>query len=221
MRTAADALAILDGMVGLAEHPDGSNNAPPITDWWGLKGPWCNMTESYAWAQSGWSNDGGKTLDMPGVVQQKPGKGWARVDLMVQAFQAANRYGRTPRVGAAFHIGSGDGAHTGLVARVNTNGTVSTLEGNYRNRLARVTRTVASIRGYCYPDYAQPAPPPNQEDDSMLIATRTENGNPTVYLVTGGRKVWLDDTADVDNLKAAGVPVVAGESSWLDRVPTA
>lgn len=161
-------------MVGLAEQPDGSNNAPPVTTWWGLQGPWCNMTESYAWAQSGWSADGGRTLDMPGVVQQKPGKGWARVDLMVQAFKAAGRYGLTPKVGAAFHVGTGDGAHTGLVARVNANGTVDTIEGNYQNRLARVTRTVSSIRGYCYPDYVPAVMPTSNEEDPFMALSPDE-----------------------------------------------
>ncbi|HUR18884.1 MAG TPA: hypothetical protein VMZ51_08125 [Acidimicrobiales bacterium] len=173
MRTAAEAIAVLDRLVGTGEQPDGSNNAPPITTWWGLQGPWCNMTESYAWAQSGWSKDGGRTLDMPGVAQQKPGKGWARVDLMVQAFKSAGRYGTTPKVGAAFHIGAGDGAHTGLVARVNANATIDTLEGNYQNRLARVTRAVSSIRGYCYPAYepgASPTPTPPTQEDPMAAA---------------------------------------------------
>lgn len=157
MRTAAETIAVLDRMVPLYEQPDGSNNAPPITDWWGLDAAWCNMTESYGWAHGGWSKDGGLTLDMPGVVQQKTGKGWARVDLMVSAFKAAGRWGSTPTVGAAFVIGSGDGAHTGIVVRVNAE-TLDTIEGNYQNRLARVTRRRDSIRGYCYPAYEAAAP---------------------------------------------------------------
>lgn len=153
-RTAEDFLNVLRPLVGLVERPDGSNNAPPITTWYQMQAAWCAMTMSYGLAKSGWSNDGGNTLHMPGV-QKTTAKGWAYVDYLIAGFRQAGKYNSTPRPGAIWHLGSGGGAHTGCVERVNGDGTITTLEGNYRNRLARVTRRINSLTGFAHPDFVE------------------------------------------------------------------
>lgn len=47
------ALAVLTSHLGEKEHPPNSNNFPWATSWYGLKGPWCAMSASRAYAQAG------------------------------------------------------------------------------------------------------------------------------------------------------------------------
>lgn len=155
MPTPSDVWTVLDPLTGMGEHPDGSNNAPPITDWYyGWHAAWCAMTESYGLAHAGFSDDGGETLNlsrlMPGFVQTTA-KGFAYVPYLEAAYREVGRFDGTPREGDLF-ITAGQ-EHTGFVWRVNNDGTVNTLEGNYGNRLALGRRRVSDLRGFCHPPY--------------------------------------------------------------------
>jgi hypothetical protein len=163
MTTPKDVWAVLDPLTGMGEIPDGSNNAPPITDWYyGWHAAWCAMTESYGLAKAGFSDDGGETLNlsriMPGFVQTTP-KGFAYVPYLEDAYRAVGRFDGTPREGD-LGITAGQ-EHTFFVWRVNDDGTVNTLEGNYGNHLVLGRRSIASIRGFCHPPYDAIGTPDN------------------------------------------------------------
>ncbi|MDQ6782641.1 MAG: peptidoglycan-binding protein [Actinomycetota bacterium] len=159
MPTPADVWAVLDPLIGLGEQPDGSNNAPPVTDWYGWAAAWCAMTESYGLAHAGFSDDGGATLNLSRLVTglvQTTAKGWAYVPYLEDAFTAVGRFDQEPREGDLF-ITAGQ-SHTGLVWRVNSDGTVNTIEGNYGNRLVYGLRRISDLRGFCHPPYDMAAP---------------------------------------------------------------
>jgi hypothetical protein len=162
MRTPDDVWAVLDPLTGMGEQPDGSNNAPPITEWYyGWRAAWCAMTVSYGLALAGFSDDGGETLNLstlvPGLVQTTA-KGWAFVPYLRAAFEAVGLFDQEPRVGDIGIVA--DESHTFLVWRVNADGTVNTVEGNYGNRLTNGRRRVRDLAGFCHPPYVDtPAPP--------------------------------------------------------------
>lgn len=66
----------------------------------------------------------------------------------------------------------------------------------------------------------EPHPEPQPEDDDMALIKATDsNGNTYVYLLNGGRRVWLSEPKTVAAFKAKeGEPV---EMSWkeLERIP--
>lgn len=91
MPTPDDVIAVLEPLIGLGENPDGSNNAPPITQWYGMQDAWCAMTVSWAAAQGGFTADAGETPDMPGVPKTTA-KGWAYVPYMTEDFASVGKF---------------------------------------------------------------------------------------------------------------------------------
>lgn len=151
-------LDVLRPLVGLTEDPIDSEFAPPITEWYGMQDFWCAMTCSYALAQGGFTQDGGETLHIPGVSTTTD-KGWAFVEYLHVAFTEEKMVGTEPRVGSLIIFE--DDQHVGIIERINDDGTVQTLEGNYDDRLARVTRD--SWTAVCYIPY------PEEEDFLMAL----------------------------------------------------
>jgi hypothetical protein len=157
MPTPDDVLTVLEPLVGLAEDPDGSNNAPPITQWYGLQDAWCAMTVSYAAAHGGFSGDGGETLQMPGV-STTTAKGWAYVPYLAEDFTAAGRYDGSPQRGD-FGVVAGQ-VHVFIVEDVDGD-QVLTVEGNYGNHLVRNRRFISACDGFCHLPYdGQVSPQP-------------------------------------------------------------
>lgn len=159
MTRPTDVWNVLNPYIGLSEQPDGSNHAPPITDWYyGWRAPWCAMTCSFGLARAGFSDDGGKTLNLNKLIgiTQTTAKGWAYVPYVEKAFRDAGRFDSNPREG---DLGiNGDASHIWLVTGVNSDGTHNTLEGNYGNRLTRGRRHNSSCRGFCHIPYDGAAP---------------------------------------------------------------
>jgi len=149
MPTPDDVIAVLEPLIGLAEDPDGSNNAVPITTWYGMQDAWCAMTVSYAAAHGGFTSDRGDSLEMPGVPTTTT-KGWAYVPYMAEDFASVGRYDGTPRRGD-FGILAGQ-VHVFLVEDVEDGG-VCTIEGNYGNHLVRNRRSIDSCEGFCHLPY--------------------------------------------------------------------
>jgi hypothetical protein len=156
MPTPDDVVAVLEPLIGLAEQPDNSNNAPPITTWYGMTDAWCAMTVSYAAARGGFSDDGGDTIDVPGVPTTTS-KGWAYVPYLAHDFAQAGRYEQTPQRGD-FGVLAGE-VHVFLVEGVEDDD-VLTIEGNYGNHLVRSRRRIDACEGFCRLPYDGTASPP-------------------------------------------------------------
>lgn len=107
---------------------------------------WCDMFVSWIADQTGTTTMG---ADAYTVKHAK----W---------FQSERRWGRDPRPGAlAFFAWEPDRDrrrtenidHVGLVAKVNRNGTIQTIEGNVNDRVEVRTRSVDWVAGFGYADY--------------------------------------------------------------------
>ncbi len=187
MPTPANVIAALEPYIGTEEHPDGSNNAPPFTDWYyGWLGPWCFMTQSWALAHGGFSDDGGKTLNLARLIGlvQTSAKGFAYCPYGAASFAAVGRYNSSPRVGD-LGIVAGQ-VHVVLITAVNGDGTVDTIEGNYRNMCTRGRRRVSSFDGFCHPPYDEatgPTPQPSGNVPAFPGTTRRGSRGPAVRQV--------------------------------------
>lgn len=153
---------------GGKEQPSGSN-CTTHTRWWdGTCFLWCAAALSYWFSQA----------DASALVAATTSKGFVYTPSGAQWFQRNRRWGLTPQRGAVvFFRFHGDRIHhAGIVVGVNTDGSITTIEGNTSSGAAgsqrdgggvyrRVRRS--SIVGYGYPKYAQgdgdnayPGPPP-------------------------------------------------------------
>lgn len=63
----------------------------------------------------------------------------------------------------------------------------------------------------------EPPPPPPQEDDEMLILFDESDGS--IWLVSGGKRVHIPHSKDVDALRAAGVPIVGVTHDFVVKFP--
>lgn len=145
-------------LLGLYEHPDGSNHVPGITDWYGIDpGPWCAMFVSRVFYNAGYVE----------AIAFSTSRGFAYCPYGVNA---AKRLGR-------WHQGA-DGITEGDVVFYDWNGDgiadhveyaiasgFTTIGGNVGNRSQIVKRSSAGVMGYyrpAYTDAPHPAPvPPN------------------------------------------------------------
>jgi hypothetical protein len=132
-------LAAVQGEVGQAESPPGSNDSPRIamyrqaTPGSGV-GPWCAYFTSWAAAQAG-------------VPVGERGQGFGSVDAL---YSWAQRSGKALPAGA--QPSPGDlivwNEHIGVVEAVLPNGQVQTIEGNSSDRVSRRTHPAGSALGY-------------------------------------------------------------------------
>lgn len=151
---ALDVQHVLEGEIGYAESPPGSNHTK-YCDWYGLTGPWCDMFQCWAFDRAGASAAiGGKFAYTPAHAN------W---------FRKNGQWGTTPKVGALvfFAWNLGRIAHVGFVTGVNSDGSIETIEGNTDEAGGRTggkvmrRRRNSGIVGYGYPAYDNsPAPPP-------------------------------------------------------------
>ena len=135
------ALAIAASTIGAAEDPPGSNDGPALATFRSSVAgaapgePWCAYFASWAAAQAGAPlGDAGQGIgSVEGIAE------WAgRTGRLLPA-------GATPSPGDLVLFG---GRHVGIVASVNTDGTLTTVEGNYRNAVAQVRRSPLEATGY-------------------------------------------------------------------------
>ena len=161
-------------LLGTRESPPGSNHNF-ITSWYGFDGPWCEMTISYVAAHS----------DNLSAVLGK----YAWTVGRAQALKDAGRWhyglGGVRPGDIVYFDWSGGGRisgidHVGLVEAVNSNGTITTLEGNTSNVMMRRVRR-ASIVGYGRPRYSGAAAMPSTDGilrvNSIGNAVKTLQGN--------------------------------------------
>jgi hypothetical protein len=127
------ALQAVQGEVGQAEQPPGSNDSPRIAEYRQATagsgvGPWCAYFVSWAAQQAG-------------APLGESGQGFGSVSALAGW---AQRTGRFMPAGAGVTPGPGDlivwgGEHVGMVESVDADGTIHTIEGNSSNMVTRRT----------------------------------------------------------------------------------
>lgn len=135
------ALAAAQSALGITEDPPGSNDGPGLAIFRssvaGAEGgqPWCAYFASWAAQQAG-------------APVGTAGQGEGSVE-GISAWAAQNGRllpaGTTPSAGNLVLFG---GRHVGIVEAVNLDGTLTTVEGNYRNSVQRVRRSPLEATGY-------------------------------------------------------------------------
>lgn len=151
MTIPTDVLLIASRQIGYKESPPGSNQNK-FGVWYSANfQPWCAMFVSYCFYQAG--------LPLPATTA----KGFAYCPYGVQWFRHQGRFDRLPRSGdVVFFDWSDDGIadHVGIVESINSDGSVTTIEGNTSSgnnsnggEVQRRVRTLGSIQGFGHPRY--------------------------------------------------------------------
>lgn len=166
MPSAEDVIAQAERWVGFVEGP--GNNETPFGKWYGLNfQPYCAM------ALSKWSFDAG--LPIPASTP----KGYAYTPSGANWFKQQGRWGTKPRVGAHvfFNFNGTRIHHVGIVTRVNSDGTIDTVEANTSRGSAGSQRDGGGvwrrrrgtgIVGYGYPDYKDSKEVTEDEEEDMF-----------------------------------------------------
>lgn len=151
MTTPADVIRIAARQIGYKESPPGSNGNK-YGLWYGLNfAPWCAIWTSYCFYNAG--------LPLPATTS----KGFAYCPYGVRWFQEQGKFDKSPRAGdVVFFDWRSDGIsdHVGIVEKFNTDGTITTIEGNTSARNAsdggmvmRQVRSVRTVQGFGHPAY--------------------------------------------------------------------
>jgi peptidoglycan hydrolase-like protein with peptidoglycan-binding domain len=154
-------LARARSQLGIHENPFGSNRTP-YSRWYGLVGPWCAMFVSWSFFNEG--------LPLPASTA----KGFAYTPVGAAWFASQKRWTRRPEVGAViFFDFPGDGvdriSHVGMVEAVNSDGSVTCLEGNTNAPGGRTGgmvmrhRRTGGIVGYGLPKYGAAVSRPDED----------------------------------------------------------
>jgi surface antigen len=174
MTTVDEVVAQAERWLGTTEQPMGSNRVPGITDWYGIKGPWCAMFVSRVFFDAG--------LPLPASIP----KGFAYTPAGAAWFRRQGRWVVTaPKRGyVVFFDFPGDSvnriSHVGIVSGVRADGSVETIEGNTDERGGRTGGKVmrrlrkVGIVGYGIPAYAPSVRPPTPEWDYEEDEVRTK-----------------------------------------------
>lgn len=179
-------LAKCRSYLGYQEEPPGSN-VTLFGLWYGISpGAWCAMYLSYCAAMTG--NDAA-------VGRFASTRAWA------DWWFTKGQWGTTPKVGAIIFYDWEGGRlrggidHVGIVEAVNSDGSVTTIEGNTNDICARRVRR-AFIVGYGYPDYQSEVVTPTTMR-TMFDAAYPPGTPPQVDAVAGyiggnTPNVWTD-----------------------------
>jgi hypothetical protein len=160
MGNAAGMIAQARRLLGLTEHPPGSNHNI-VTEFFGFDGPWCNMSIAYEAAHSD---------NLPAVFGR-----FANTVAHAREFKRHGRWhyglGGARPGDVVFFDFSGTRViknidHVGLIEAVHSNRTITTLEGNTSNAFLRRVRNAACVVGYGRPAYDDAAPMPR--DDGIM-----------------------------------------------------
>jgi hypothetical protein len=157
---AHDVLRVAEGQIGIREDEDGQTK---FQEWY-VDSPAAKLTA----ARDGGSVEaynGANWCDMfvSWVADKAGAKGVGADAWTVQHakwFKKNGRWGQEAKPGAVvFFDYSGEGIsdikHVGFVEKKNSDGTVSTIEGNADNMVKKNVRTPSEIAGYGYPDYVK------------------------------------------------------------------
>jgi hypothetical protein len=134
---------IAEGEVGQAEQPPGSNDSSRIATYRSATvgaaagEPWCAYFVSWVAQQAGIPiGDHGQGLGYCGDI-------WSWAQSTGRAIP--NGPGVKPTPGDLILFGD---HHVGIVEQVNADGSVQTIEGNYSDKVSRVTRGAGEATGY-------------------------------------------------------------------------
>jgi len=171
--TLATVHAIEVAQIGVGEYPPGSNHNK-FTDWYGMSGPWCDMSQSWIFTAAG----------MP--------MRYAYCPTHIDAFKSLGAW-HNGAAGIAmgdlvFYDWNRDGIadHVEWVEAV-AGGSLTTLGGNVADRFGRWYRGESQVMGFGRPTYAHaPAPPPVKPGQHVirpvptLVKTTSLQVNPQV-----------------------------------------
>lgn len=150
--TASQYVGLLVKQNGIGEDPPGSNHNK-FTEWYWGKGTrgsayaWCAVFTCWGFDQLGARSMIPWTASCSAAV-----RGWKERGQWLGATKSI-------RVGDIFYIpgGSTGFEHVGVVAKVNSNGTFVSIEGNWTNKVTQKTRTISKYQ-YARPAYGSAAP---------------------------------------------------------------
>ena len=154
--TVAKLLSVARATLGTSEVPAGSNKTPFGVEYGWNGVPWCDI----------WVSDMARRATGDWNFLGK----FAYTVYHAQYFQKKGQwhpYGSAPQPGDIVFFDWGKSKdinkidHVGIVEGVNSNGTITVLNGNYGDAVRRtVFNTAAYVVGYGRPSYATPPPPP-------------------------------------------------------------
>lgn len=214
MRTAEEAIASFAEWDGTAEYPPGSN-ANWLTEWYGMGSvAWCAITVSRALIAAGFGTP--SRIDVPGV-RTTSAKGWAYCPYVESDFRAAGRWFSDPEPGDLVLFDWDDDGwadHVGMVATVESDGSIYSWEGNTDEGVVRLKhRSRRYTRGFARPPYSDPQPQPSQEDEEMFTySTALDVDGGSIWFVVSGVAHRLHLPDDADRINKAGV-LFLGEMS--------
>ena len=165
-------IAIAASQIGVAEEGK-SNKVIYCKVYYGndTRQPWCCIFVWWVFNQAGASAllHGGKT---------------ASCSTLMERFRSRKKYDKTPRVGdiVFFNFNGGTSTqHVGIVAAINADGTIESIEGNTSSKnednggqVMKKTRKMENVVGFAHPDY------PYTYDDSNVV-DMTKYGDNTNY----------------------------------------
>jgi hypothetical protein len=136
-------VATAESQLGQSEQPPGSNESPAIAQYrtataGAMPGePWCAYFASWVARQAG------EPLGAQGQGLGSVAEIWSWAQGAGRAL--VNGPGVVPKPGDLIVFG---GEHVGIVRAVLPNGRISTIEGNYENKVAANTRSAGEATGY-------------------------------------------------------------------------
>lgn len=151
MTTAADVLNVARSYLGVTEDPPHSNQTI-IGEKFGWNGvAWCAESVTV------WQHEAGNSAF----------DGSASCSVLVGRYQDGTNgtWGVDPDSGDEGFLGSNGGDHTFIVEQNTGDGWITTIEGNWGDKVCRVRRSINSVHGFGRPNYdgaGQPTPPPSQ-----------------------------------------------------------
>lgn len=146
--TAAAMISVARGLLGTVEHPDGSNNAPPVTTEYGLTGPWCDMGITYEGKHSG------NAAVVGHFALTTAHAAWFKARGQFHYGAAGMRAGDVPFYSWSRGKTIGSIEHVELCEKDLGGGRWSTIGCNVGNACRRETRDATYIVGYGRPAYA-------------------------------------------------------------------
>lgn len=135
---------IIDVAIGEIGYKESGTNLTKYGKWFGMNGAaWCHMFVSWCAAQADEKSAVAQTASCSNGLQWFKDKG---------KFKSKGKY--TPKRGDIMYLTSSGASHVAIVEYVEGSN-VHTVEGNYSNKVARVTRSLSDkqITGYGVPSY--------------------------------------------------------------------
>ena len=211
MTTASDVFASAAAWSRVSEQPPGSNNVPGITDWYGIRGPWCAMWVSRVFYDAG----------LPLPAQTDKGFAWCDAGALWFANQGrliSNSREAQPGDVVFFewdNVGALD--HVGIVLS-NNGDSLTTIEGNVGDKVGIFRRYYPEAVSLGRPAYSTP-PQPETDDMKSVILVDHRFNPPRAYHAAGNSKVALTDWLQVQALEFLGVQVISpAPATWLDAL---